>query len=757
MIIWFIAGILGGEVCLDKGHLLPLFLVSMLSVLGIVAILYQYKTAGLYFVFFMLGMACVIKHPVVQEQKYFIKNQMITLEGNVVRISESTFNSTLTIDDVTIKNNDTTKAIRSKVNIRVSKQSKIRLYDTIKVTGNGLASAQKMNPSDMDYKRYLTSQGIAATIEGVKCEQLWSNPLNKQLITNSVDRQIERLFNNKDKGIMKTLLIGNDDDIPDDIYEIYSRTGIGHVLSISGFHIALLISVLYILLSYSGISYTPKYISICSMIWLYTFLTGASTSTMRACIMSTLIISARCIWEEEDVLTNLALAAWIILVFNPFQLYQAGFQLSFIAVGSLCMSTKIIEKLEQTVSRKYLKIMHIIIPWICVTLATYPILAVHFYEVPLICTLLNIILIPLFSVIIVLGWGSLAVSIVSMNGAMLIAKVIIFLLNTIAAVSEKMLHMPLGTLCVGKPNLLEVIVYSCLISIVFFCIIGYIKKEKCIYIMAFIIGIFMFYSGLSPKTLGITYLYVGQGDGIVMATPHNKLILIDGGNFGKGKTVQKYIKYKGTKTVAAVILSHSHADHIGGIIELLDTDIKIQNIFVSRSDQSLLMNDLIKKCLDKKVNLYKVGYLDQFNVDGVTVTYLSPKDEITDTDANNNSLGCMIQYKKFSALFTGDMDEAEERQMSQTLKPITVLKVSHHGSNTATAEETLLKIKPHYAIISCGINNRYNHPHQNTLNTLERYPIDILRTDTQGAVEVNTDGQNVSVCTQIKGESQHAK
>jgi competence protein ComEC len=757
MAMWFFIGITGGGMYLEKVHLLPLFLFSIVLILLGIAICYKNKTIGVYFAVFLLGIIWVRLHPVIRENKYFAPSQMITLEGRVVKIAEGSFNRIATISHVKIYHKNNLRRIRSKINVRLSKQNNKITYGTIKVIGKVSDPFQKMNPSDMDYEKYLMSQGIVATIDSVHCEQLEAPLIIKQLVVSHIDMQIEQVFRDKDKGIMKTLLIGNDEDIPNEIYEIYSRTGIGHVLSISGFHIVLLISILHILFSYLGVPYTIKYINICSIIWMYAFLTGLSTSTTRACIMATLIIIARCIWEEEDVLTSLAIAAWLILLLNPFQLWQVGFQLSFTAVGSLFISTKIVEKLELNLSKRHFKIMRIIMPWACVTLGTYPILAVHFYEVPFLCTLLNLVLIPLYSGIILLGWASLIISLMNLNAAILLAKVIIVLLDTVVLIGQKMLLVPLGTLCVGKPDLLSIIVYYGIISIVFLSLIGYIKKEKCNFLIAITMSIYLWYLGLVPKMADINYLYVGQGDSIVVATPHNKLILIDGGNFGKGKTVQKYIKYKGTKTVAAIIISHSHADHIGGVLELLDTDIKVQNVFVSKSDQSPLMSELIKKCVNKRIKVYKVGYLDQIHIDNVTVTYLTPKDERADKDANNNSLGCILKYEKFSALFTGDMDKTIEYQMCNNLMPVTFLKASHHGSNTATSDKALLKTRPRYAIISCGINNRYNHPHQETLNTLKNHSIEILRTDLQGAITVRTDGQKVILCSQIKGESYHAK
>ncbi len=752
IVIWFMVGIMGGQMYLDQIHLFPLFLVGMILVIFLYSIRYGYKVTFIFLGVALLGIIYTIGHPIIKEQKYFEENQALTIEGEVIKVTEGAFNDTLTLGRVRIKHKNRVKAIRSKVNVKISKAKGIVPCDRLRMTGEVLPRTQKMNPSDMDYERYLISQGIVATLKLDQLDIATKSSFDKRFLKTAIAQRIDKIFQNQDQGIIKTMLIGNKENIPDEIQSIYSRTGIGHVLAISGFHIALLVSVLYVLLGYFGMRYTLKYMIICSSIWFYAYLTGASTSTIRACIMFTLVIIARCIWEEEDLVTNLAIAAGIILLINPFQLSQVGFQLSFVAVGSLLVSSVVIKKIEVFVSKSYLKLLYIFVPWLCVTLGISPILAFHFYEVPVVCALLNIILIPIFSIIIIVAWVSLGVSVMTLNGAVWIAKILIVILDTILLVGEQALRIPLGTLCTGRPSLLNIAVYYSLMILIICGILGYVKKKLCIYMTLASLGVCVLYTCLIPKMLNITYLYVGQGDGVVITTPHRKVIVIDAGNFGKGKVVEKYIKYKGKKTISAFILSHSDADHVGGLIDLLETDIKIENVFISKLDESPLMHTVLERCLDKKVNIYQVGYLDAFTIDNVQVTYLAPMGTEKETDNNNNSIGCLIQYQQFLGLFTGDMDKTKERQMCEKLESVTVLKVSHHGSKTGTDQEALLKIKPRYAIISCGINNRYNHPHKNTLNTLEKQQVDVLRTDQKGAIQLKTDGNKLFLRTQIKGD-----
>jgi competence protein ComEC len=753
IIIWFIIGLLGGEMHLNQVHFFPFFII--ISMLGGLAGHFWYGHKYFYVSAGMIGLGVLVTlgHPTVQEKKYFIENKVMTLEGTVQQIIEGAYSDTLILHQVKLQDKGKEKSISSKVRVQLAVQDAIQQYDKIKISGKTLPVSQKMNPSDMDYEKYLMSQGTLATVKAQRYERIDPAPVSKWRIHSLLERQIEKVFQRGDKGIMQTLLIGNDDEIPEELYQIYSKTGIGHVLSISGFHIALFMGIVYMVLSYMGIPYIPRYIGACLLIWLYAILTGLSTSTVRACSMATLMMMARCIHEEEDILSSLAIAAWLILMINPFQLQQVGFQLSFVAVGSLSLAPKIIEKTERHVTKHYKRLIQVIIPWGCVTLGTYPILALHFYEVPLLCSVLNIIFIPLFSIIIIGGWVTLLISTVYLNASVFLAKIIILLLDAVAVTGEKMLTMPLGTYCTGKPHWVHLIVYCSLLGVVFLGIMGYIKKRTAFSLTLLSVGVSCLGFMAWPKVVDITYLYVGQGDGIVMTTAQNQIVVIDGGNFGKGKVLERYIKYRGKKEVEAVILSHSDADHVGGIIELLDTDIRIKNIFVSKSDESDLMTELIHKCIDKKVNLYKAGYLDAMTLDNIRITYLTPQTASTLENNNDNSLSCLIQYGSFSAVFAGDVSKTLEKQIARIIDEVDVWKVSHHGSYTSTDEGALLKMRPQYAIISCGISNRYGHPHPKTLDTLSKYPVSVFRTDVQGAISIKTDGENVVLQTQIKEDS----
>jgi len=749
---WLIIGIIGGEMYLAKVHFLPVFIIIILLLIAVSYRVYKGIWTLVFFIICILGISSVLMRPVIHDRQYVISQKKIQLQGRIEKTREGEFNKTLTLNQVCIRRQNTWQTIHSKIQVIVPLKTQVDRLDHIKVIGEVLAPAQRMNPSDKDYTFYLLSEDIVATVKSEQYQIIERHIKNKLSMSFYIINQIEKIFKGNDEGIMQALLMGDTEDLSDEVYEVYSQTGIVHVLSVSGFHIALLMGIALVVLGYLGIPYVPKYILTGFVLWGYGFMTGLSVSTVRTCIMATLVIIARCIWEEEDHLINLALAATIILLLSPFQLYQVGFQLSFTAVLSLLLSDKLIEKIENHVSKKQLKTLKILVPWLSVSLGIAPILAFNFYVVPLLCSLLNLILIPLFSGIIIAGWIILVISLLHLKTAMILAKGVTALLYSVKWLCTMMLHMPLGTLCTGKISLIEILTCYAFLAIIFLYLIGYIQKRR---YLVWTIALFMTVTMLKyqmPQSVDMTYLYVGQGDGNVITTTHRRVIVIDGGNFGKGKTLERYIHYKGKQTIDMIILSHSHADHIGGIIDLLSSNLKVKAVFVSKTDQSELMNQLISLCKQKGVLVYQVGKGDCVQIDNLKITYLTPYNHQTWDNANNNSLTCHINYKSFSALFMGDLEKDMEPYALQNLEPVTVLKVGHHGSSSSTSEKMLVQIRPSYAIISCGMHNLYGHPHQSTIDELTKYSATIFRTDKQGAISIQTDGKTLSLDTQIKGD-----
>ena len=243
-------------------------------------------------------------------------------------------------------------------------------------------------------------------------------------------------------------------------------------------------------------------------------------------------------------------------------------------------------------------------------------------------------------------------------------------------------------------------------------------------------------------TLKVHFIDVGQGDSIFIELPSGNNILIDGGSSSSVSKVVSYLKNLGINRLNIVVGTHPHEDHIGGLIEVLNS-FSVDNVIDSGvAHTSKTYQEYLNTILSKVINYIVPEVGDEFDLKLDTkmkiVGPLSP----SEGDLNNSSIVFKLIYKNVSFLFAGDAEAELENQILQRNLDISsdILKVGHHGSSSASSIEFLRKVNPDIAIISCGTGNRYGHPHDITLNNLSNLGITIHRTDESGNIIVESDG-----------------
>lgn len=249
----------------------------------------------------------------------------------------------------------------------------------------------------------------------------------------------------------------------------------------------------------------------------------------------------------------------------------------------------------------------------------------------------------------------------------------------------------------------------------------------------------------------IRMLDIGQGDAFLLEKD-GKFAMIDTGDVEHREALVKYLHEYGVKELSNVIITHPHADHMGGMKAVFD-NIKVDNIY----DDGVPTNTNTYKTYLKNIKTKNIPFhipkagetIALF--DGVDFHVAGPVSEITDQkgrpDLNNNSIVGKLTYGDFSMLFTGDAEKEEESAILKSgfgLKS-DVLKVGHHGSRTGTTPSFLKAVTPKEAFISCGQGNDYGHPHKETMTKLENAGIHIFRTDRDGTVTLTTDGSTYQI------------
>lgn len=247
--------------------------------------------------------------------------------------------------------------------------------------------------------------------------------------------------------------------------------------------------------------------------------------------------------------------------------------------------------------------------------------------------------------------------------------------------------------------------------------------------------------------LKIYFIDVGQGDSALLEY-NNHYMLIDAGDNSEEEFMVEYLNSKNVNTIDYLIGTHPHADHIGGMDAVID-NFDIEKIYMPNATTTTkTFEDVLDSIEEKNLSITEPVTGTEFMLDDIPIEILSP--DIEYDELNNNSIVLKLTYNDISFLFTGDAEELAEYNILNSGYNVSsnVLKVGHHGSYTSTTDEFLNAVNPQYVVISCGKNNRYEHPHKETLQKLENSNREIFRTDEDGTIIFSTTGKNLEIITE---------
>lgn len=249
--------------------------------------------------------------------------------------------------------------------------------------------------------------------------------------------------------------------------------------------------------------------------------------------------------------------------------------------------------------------------------------------------------------------------------------------------------------------------------------------------------------GCDKKSLlSIHMIDVGQGDSILVQTPTNKNILIDGGDEDSENIIISYLRQKRIKTIDIIIATHPDSDHIGSLDNIIKK-FNVNSIYMpEQSTDSKAYQNLINSCMDKNLSIQHLYKNDVLNIDNnINIYVLSPS--YIQEESNLNSIVFKLTFNDNSFLFMGDAEEENEKEILHSFKlnNINFIKIGHHGSNSSSSLEFIKKISPDIAAISCGYKNQYGHPHREVINNLKQNHVSIYRTDRIGDIVFYSDGE----------------
>lgn len=625
--------------------------------------------------------------------------------------------------------------------------------DKVQVKGELSCFSEPTNPGEFHVNYYYHSIGISyqCTSDQVVILEENKNPFYQ--VSEYCSKRLKEFYvqfmKSENAGILSGILLGDKTGILEEDKLRYQEAGISHILAISGLHMGCIGMSLFHFLRKRRISYFSSAFVAIFFLFLYTIMVGNSVSMERAFLMLFIVLIGEVMGRKSDMLTTLSLVAAVVVVKQPFVLLHSTFYLSFLAVYSLAVFPAWIDKIWQgkSVWKQYF------MSGFCVQLGLFPVFAESNHYLVTYSFLTNFFVLFFFSYFLTF---SIFVSIFSF----LLPEIAGFLLDFIEIflegirfITEINEMLPLYKIRIPHNPWWWYAVYYALIVLSFYILgnslndrkntdehhfKGKLRNKNFFYVICLWIFFFFGMYGFHHQgKLHVAVLDVGQGDGILLKQEGGINLFIDGGSSSK-KQLGKYVMvpamdYYGIEQIDYAFLSHLDADHISGVVELLEMG-KIKKVVISAyTAQNHLKDSELMQYLTEENTMIVTEGMELHRKD-LNIKILSPKTDGTYENANESSMVMELSYHGKTILFTGDIgEETEAALLEKVSKDIDLLKVPHHGSKYSTSEPFLDKINPANAVISCG-NNRYGHPSEEVLERLVKRGIKVHNTKEEGAM-----------------------
>lgn len=621
------------------------------------------------------------------------------------------------VEDYIIKDNQIKISLKSKERIIVTYKYTGKVFnnlsygDKIKVTGVLKEPSTNNIFNNFNYKKYLYNKKIYYIIEASKIDKIQNNNNHIYTIKNLLYTRINSL---KSSNYIKALLFG-DNKLDKEIKTSYQINGISHLFSVSGFHINFITSIIYFYLDRVTYNKKIKYITVDIFLVLYLLL--CNTTSLLRCTVMNILLSINYLLKLDIKKIDIVLLTLILCItINPFIIYDIGFIYSYTISFFL-----ILYKNKYKTNNKLLKIIYISLISFLVSL---PINIYTSYEINFLSIILNIIIVPIVSLIL------LPLSLLT-----LIFPILDNILYLITSILEKISlytsNINIFKQVLSKPSIILIIIYYLVIILI-------LSKNKHYYLILILL-IFHKTIPLYNSNLEVVMFDVGEADSMLISTPSKKVnILIDTGRGIDINNIIIYLKSIGISKLNYLIITHGDEDHIGGALYLID-NFKVDNVILNKGDYTELEVELIIHLKNKNIK-----YTNNINKIPLLGSYMYLLNTKKFSNENDNSIVTYFEYQKYKFLFMGDSSSKTEEYLinNYNLTNISFLKVGHHGSNTSSSPLFINKITPKVSLISVGRNNFYHHPNKEVLTNLSNSVI--YRTDINKSIKIKINN-NVKI------------
>ena len=708
-----------------------------------------------------------------------------TVDGTVCDISATASGeAAITLRSVTLQNT-------TYQNTGLSKRLLLYLEETppwkigyrVRVTGELSLFDMPGNPGQFDARSYYEARNIRYRMSHPQVAVVRARPDRPSELIRSVRDtllgSLRELFDERDYGLMAAMLAGDRSELEAEVKQTLVYAGVSHVLSVSGLHVAVFAGALMkpadrllslvrlrgracVFWQLWGRAIARALVG-CGGLLFYTEFVGCGIPVQRAGLMLALSFLAAAAGRSRDFFNGWGLAASLVLMRYPRMYGQASFLLSFTAaavIGGLC--PLLMKRLRPSGG-----LWRALLTYGLLQCFLLPLNISFFYEYYLYGFVANLLLLPVFAALPLTAlFLSLIYSLWPAAGLLLTVPCRA-LLSLLLLVCDLIGRLP-GNYCLtGAPGPVRLWLY-----LVILCVCGLLlwrhvrradERGRAGNLFAGLLLLLCLAAGLvifSLRTGGelrLCSLSVGQGDCHVLELPDGHAFLVDGGSMSRGcgsKYIVPYLKYRGIRRLDGIFISHGDFDHLSGLKDVLGMrGLRIDGLLPARGGvMTEKLGELLVTARSLGVPTLYLQAGDELLVGKARLRVLYPPEVPVQRDANEASLVLLLEYGDFTGLLTGDLGmEGENRLLEQHLlpkKPVTWLKVGHHGSKNSSGDDFLMALSPQLATISCGRKNRYGHPHEETLARLQESGCLTYRTDEDGAVTllVESDGTVRAEC-----------
>lgn len=619
--------------------------------------------------------------------------------------------------------------------IRLMSPLKFDAGDVLRINARIYVHNGKFNPSDFDSRLYLKIHGYSYSFYcddpkkdevgaiGHKSSFFYMLGNKMYALRVNINAVYDKYFDEKEAGILKSIITGDRSGLDSDAADSFRNAGIYHFLAISGLHLSVISACLLTL--FGRISKKAAVLFTSVFLLLYCVMVGSGVSVMRAVVMAHLYMLCRLLGRRYDLINSVSLAAIVLLLVNPLFIYDTGFLYSFGAVFGIALVSVYAENVQK---------FRPAVTAFCVSFGasvfTRIITLFNFYTVNIFDILINMLLaLPLGALVAAaFAFGVTGLLPVNMTA---VSKPLKLCIDGLIGISDLLGHF--GVVTVGHPSEAAacLIFISALLFLLF--ILGPSKRRAAVMLVTVPLVCAVSAAG-KDRGVNVSFLYVGQGDSCVISSGDSAYIIDCGGNIlsdigadaGRYR-IMPYLDYSNIKKVKAVFISHTDADHIKGLFDMLGK-VDIEKIYLSEyADENENYDTLCELAGKSNVPIERISAGESVTDGELVFKCLFPY-SFNEKDNNDNSMVLLFEHKNDRILFTGDIGmKAEAELLTEDIKT-DILKVSHHGSKNSTGAEFLAASAPKIAVASAGKNNRFGHPSKETTERIRESGADLYVT-----------------------------